>query len=89
MKIEQSDIQDIIGAIASSPVIGTNHTRQMNALMRHFCAAGLTVEQCADRQHLNKAVSTVRAFARKLNLSFPDYVPRHLRPKKEKKARAK
>ncbi len=86
--IEQTDIEDIIGEIASSKVIGTNHARQMAALMRHFASAGLTVEQVADGKHLNKAVSTIQAYARKLNLAFPDYVPRHLRPKKEKKAKA-
>lgn len=38
--IEQSDIADIIGQLADSPVRGSAYKRQLEALMRHYARGG-------------------------------------------------
>jgi hypothetical protein len=84
--MEQVDIADIIGKLAESPVRGSAYHRQVEALFRHFAANGKTLETVRDHRHLDMSEHTARAYAREFKLSFPDYVPRELRPKKEKKA---
>jgi hypothetical protein len=88
MKIEQIDIADIIGKLAQSPVRGTAYHRQLEELFRLFAGRGVALETVRDAQHLAMSEHTARAYAREFKLSFPDYVPRELRPKKEKKAEA-
>lgn len=79
--IEQSDIADILGDLQSGPLL-SEHRAKIEALMRHFAAAGVTLATVCDERHLNRAEATVKQYARDLNLAFPDYVPRSLRPKK-------
>lgn len=52
------------------------------ALLRRLHEKGLTLEQCADRRIMNRAPATLKAYARRFDLAFPDYVPRKRRPKK-------
>jgi hypothetical protein len=80
----QSDIADILGELQRGPILN-EHRDKIDALMRHFARAGLTIATVCDARHLDRAVSTVRGYARELDLIFPDYTPRHLRPKKEPK----
>lgn len=87
MKMEQMDIADIIGKLASSPVRGTAYHRQVEALYRHFASHAIPLETVRDEKHLDLSEATARAYARQFNLAFPDYVPRSLRPKKEKPMR--
>jgi hypothetical protein len=83
----QSDIREILGEIQSCGPLMPSHKSKMNALMRHFQAAGLTLATCADARHLCRSVSTLQGYARDLALAFPDYVPMALRPPKPPKAR--
>lgn len=82
--MEQQDIPSVLGALADGPIL-TTHRKRMDAILKHFHAAGLTLETCADKQHMNRSVTTLQKYARRLGLVFPDYHPQALRPKKEKK----
>jgi hypothetical protein len=79
--IEQSDIRDILGEMAAERMGGSS---KLERLLKHFSAKGIPLETCADHRHLGRAVSTLKRYARLLDLTFPDYVPRHLQPKKAK-----
>jgi hypothetical protein len=79
----QSDISDILGKMTSGPLVaGTN---KVGEVLKHFASAGLERKTCADDRHLGRSVSTLKRYACRLNLKFPDYCPRHLKPKKAKK----
>ena len=54
-------------------------------LLRRLHSNGLTLAQCADKRVMNRKLDTLKRLARELDLSFPDYVPLALRPKKEPK----
>lgn len=74
----QSDIRDILGEMASGPIITESKLVQ---LLKRFSAVGLPIAICADQRHLGRKVDTLKRYARQHDLKFPDYVPRHLRPK--------
>lgn len=80
--IEQSDISDIIGKLADSPVRGSAYKRQLEALFRHFHKTGLTLEVTRDERHLGLSEVVAKQYAREFKLSFADYTPRALRPVK-------
>jgi hypothetical protein len=56
-------------------------------LLRRLHSNGLSLEQCADAKVMNRSVDTLKKYARELGLSFSDYVPLELRPKKDKPAK--
>lgn len=76
-------MQQLFEAINAAPYAGTNK-RRVEEILRHFHKIGLTLEVAGDRQHLDRAQSTMKKYARRLKLGFPDYVPVALRPKKVK-----
>lgn len=80
----QSDISDILGQMASGAFAG-HGPNKVEQVLKHFASAGLERKTCADERHLGRKVETLKRYARRLNLKFPDYVPRHLKPKKVKK----
>lgn len=82
----QGDIADISGELQSGPLL-SKHRAKIEALMRHFHAAGLTLATCADARHLCRSLSTLRAYARDFALAFPDYTPLALRPPKPPKVK--
>lgn len=67
--------------LGTAPFIGKSTVRRVELLLRHFHELGLPLAVCADRKHLGRKVVTLKGYARRLGLAFPDYVPR---PKKEK-----
>lgn len=77
---DQSDIRDILGEMQNGPMLN-EHRAKIDALMRHFATAGISIETICDGRHLNRAPATVKKYARELGLKFPDYVPRALREK--------
>lgn len=81
--IEQSDIADIIGKLADSPVRGTAYKRQLEALFRHYHRLGKSLETVRDDRHLGLSEVYAKQYAREFGLVFSDYVPRAMRPKKE------
>lgn len=83
---EQSDIRDILGEIANAPICSDS---KLVRLLKRFSKIGLPLKTCADKQHLGREIDTLKRYARRHDLKFPDYVPRHLKPKKEKKKRAR
>jgi hypothetical protein len=82
---EQSDIRDILGEMANGPI--TNESKLVQVL-RHFSAHNVPLKTCADNRHTGRKISTLKRYACRLSLKFPDWVPMHLRPKKAKKAKA-
>lgn len=48
-------------------------------LLRRLSEKGLTLEQCADRRMLNRAISTLEGHCRDYSISFSDYVPPNMR----------
>lgn len=88
MSTAQKDIRDFLGEIQQSSNLFADRpfADRIGEILRHFHAGGLTLAVCADSRHLNRALSTCKAYARDLSLAFPDYVPRHMKPKKEPKA---
>lgn len=64
--------------LADGPIIGPSHRNRMDALLRHFCEQGRTLEECTDSRRLGRAVSTLKPYARRLGLAFIDYLPRAL-----------
>lgn len=82
---EQSDIADILGEMARGPITCES---KLERVLRHFSAHSVPLETCADKRHTGRKLSTLKRYACRMDLKFPDWVPRHLRPKKEKKAKA-
>jgi hypothetical protein len=80
----QSDIADILGEMARGPITCES---KLERLLRHFAAHKIPLTICADKRPLGRAVNTLQRYARRMDLKFPDYVPMHLRPKKEKAAK--
>jgi hypothetical protein len=76
-----------IDSLMNGPLIGTNHRRRMDAVLQHLHKAGCTLAQCADNKRMGRSLETLKPYARRLSLAFPDYVPLHMRPKKEPKAK--
>jgi hypothetical protein len=65
--------------LARGPMMGS-HGKRLLALVRYFHAIGLSIAVIADRQHLGRRPTTVKRYARKLGLTFPDYRPRSRKP---------
>lgn len=64
---------------------GTPHRKRMDALLLvAYHRRGLSLAVCGDRLHLGRAQSTLKRYARRLRLSFPDYTPRNLRWRKRR-----
>lgn len=82
----QSDIADILGQMASGPIIG-ERSKKFEIILRHFSKVGMSIKTAGDFRHLDRATSTLKRYARRWDLKFSDYVPMHLRPKKAKAAK--
>lgn len=81
----QSDIADILGEMANGPIVSES---KLITVLRHFSAHNVPLAVCADARHTGRKLSTLKRYACELSLKFPDWVPRHMRPKKEKKSKA-
>lgn len=81
---EQSDIRDILGEMAAGPITSESKLVQV---LKHFSAHNVPLKTCADNRHTGRKISTLKRYACDLSLKFPDWVPMHMRPKKEKKAK--
>lgn len=80
--------QVVLLDLANAPLRpGTFHQRQMEALLRYYQKTGFTLAQCADPKHLNRTVGTLKDYAKRFSLAFPDYVPTELRPPKPVKTK--
>lgn len=81
----QSDIADILGKMTEGPK-KTGGGSKLEQLLHHFSATGKPLSALADHRYLDRKVSTLKRYACRLSLKFPDYCPRHLKPKKAKAA---
>jgi hypothetical protein len=72
------DFRDAAHTLVNGPFIGSNHRRRMAALIRYFHSRGATIEQLCDKRYLNRSERVLEAYARRLGLVFPDYVPKAL-----------
>lgn len=80
----QMDIREICEELQQGPLLSA-HRAKIEAVMRHFAKAGLTLATCADERHLGRALSTLKGYCRDFRLRFPDYVPWDMRTAEEKK----
>jgi hypothetical protein len=80
----QSDIRDFLEELQRGPMISEQRAK-IEACMRHFQKAGLTIATCADARHMGRSVATVKGYARQFGLRFPDYIPMALRTAEEMK----
>lgn len=85
----QMDISEILGSIQSDEPLLSTHRRKIETLMRHFQAAGLTLDEAADSRHLARSIETLKSYAREFRLRFPDYCPQSLMSAEELKASRK
>ncbi len=76
--------------IALADIANGPHQRPRLAedLLKRLHSNGLTLAQCADKRVMNRKITTLKTYARKLKLAFPDYVPMELRPKEDEKGAA-
>lgn len=81
-----TDIPGLLRDVALSCPQCTKHRERMKILLQHFAEMKLPLSTCADRSHLDRSVETLKDYAREFGLSFPDYVPVALRPKKKKQS---
>lgn len=58
------------------------HARTTETLLRSLMKNGLTLEQCGDAKVMGRSMYTLKKYARRFRLAFPDYVPRKLRRRK-------
>ena len=57
----------------------STHRARIVYLMRYFSERQVSLKEVAGPGYLNRAVSTLKRYARTYNIAFPDYVPRHMR----------
>lgn len=76
---EQSDIRDILGEMASGPIINESKLLQV---LKHFSAKGVPLKTCADNRHTGRKISTLKRYACEYSLKFPDWIPRHIKKRK-------
>lgn len=77
----QSDIRDVLQYIQQEGKIGLTHRGRMELCMKHFAARHVPISTLATSKYLNRSASTLKAYARDLSLSFPDYTPMKMRVK--------
>lgn len=77
----QSDIADIIGRLAQSPVHGSVYKHQVKEFFHYYSVGGVLLEIVRDSKHLDMSDATAKRYAREFKLKFPDYIPRALREK--------
>jgi hypothetical protein len=54
----------------------SDHQRAMGDVLRHFHGLGYALKDCADPRRTGRSLKTLKMYARRAGLSFPDYVPR-------------
>lgn len=81
---------EVVQAIANDARVSHSYKKTTQALLRFAAQNGMTLEQCSHPMFMNRSLSTLKRQVRACaDLTFADYVPRKLKPKKEKKSRAK
>lgn len=80
--MQQSDIREILGDIANNSPIMTRHHQRMETIIKHLHKAGHTVETISGHKYLGRSASTIKRYARDMDLIFPDYTPAHLKEKR-------
>ena len=67
-------------------IVSSDHDKLTEALLRHAASKGFTLEQCSSPKFMDRKIATLRRHVRRIgDLTFPDYIPRKLKPKKERK----
>lgn len=57
----------------------TKHRRQLHHALEQYSQRGLTLQEISKPAVLGISIPTLRGYARRLGLAFPDYTPRALR----------
>lgn len=83
------DINDFCNDILSNGKFIGSHRNRLKALMLHFAEAKTPIRTVASAKYLGRSVDTIKTYCRRYEIALVDWTPRHMRPKKEKKAKAK
>jgi hypothetical protein len=71
-------------------VHSSEHAKVTERVLRWAAGKGITLEKCSGPKFMDRSIRTLKAHVRKIgDISFPDYMPRKLKPKKPRKRRAK
>ena len=73
---------DLFANLPEMPML-TTRASKIEFLLRYFAQQKLPLAVVADYQHLDRSLDTLRRYAREMNLTFPDYTPRHLKGAKD------
>lgn len=76
---------EMLAALSDARGALGNHKRRVSHCLKHWAAAGIPLAICSDSRHLDRSLSTLKAYARKLKLRFPDYIPDALKTAEERK----
>ncbi len=82
--MEQVEMFDVAPQADERP---SQHAKRIQSILRLYSERGLALETLADHKHLGLTLKTLQKYSRRAGVKFSDYVPRSMRPKKEKKAR--
>lgn len=67
-------------------VHSTEHAKVTERLLRWAAAKGITLEQCSRPKFMDRSLRTLKQHVRRIgDISFTDYTPRKLKPKKERR----
>lgn len=73
------ETMDLFAGVINDIANGPKVQDLTEMLLRRLAEKGLTLEQCADRRMLNRAISTLEAHCRDYGISFSDYTPPNMR----------
>lgn len=76
--MEQAEMFDM----APPEKLSSRHAKRLQSILKLYSERGLTLEVLADDRHIGLSVKTLQKYSRKAGVTFPDYVPRSMRPKK-------
>lgn len=72
----------IINAVSAVSGRRITHATRMVTLLRAFASQGRTLESLTGPRYFNRTLNTLKRYARKGEVRFPDYTPRPIRKRK-------
>lgn len=78
--------KEMLQGFADENVVhSTKHAKVTEMLLRWAAGRAIPLQTCAGPKFMDRKINTLKAHVRKIgDISFVDYTPRKLKPKKEK-----
>jgi hypothetical protein len=77
--------REMLQEFADEGVHSTKHAKVTEAILRWAAGRGIPLATCAGPKFMDRKLRTLKQHVRRIgDISFVDYVPRKLKPKKEK-----